>query len=400
MKHTIKGENMKKIIERIIGKGICQSCKIQPTKIMEEYAGEMTELRLCELCQPWVMTSRRVPKDVNGIQIEDAELFIRMFKEAEGIKEPEDYSDWRNLFNKILPSKSKHLSKIDKDWKIRNDHRHWRRLYYFDILQEIKDYRDSISFMEENRELSNGGWHDYARQIAWRHNKQYVEGTHNIITLSLMRSSSDVKGISNEVLAELIFESIVSNSMLKSQLKIFSSIQKNMKGFWIELYPTTPYSLQLLEEIISGGVGKKLQYKMLAIYYRWSTNEDPSRNFFFRNKDVWARAFLFLREIIDGLESDAIIEAEGILVKGISGIWYTIRPCRWGKPWSVGIVGGGPLCIDMLRGHMLLPIGDQLASVVLSLRNDLDVLQHITTLVPYMREENRPESLEVYDEID
>ena len=383
---------MKIILERIIEKRICQSCKIQSTKIMEEYAGEMTGLHLCELCQPWVMTSRSVPKEVNGIQIEDAELFIRMFKEVEGIKEPENDTEWRNLFYKILPTKSKHLPKIGKDWKIRN--KGWKYLYYYDILQEIRDYRDSISSMEENRELSNGGWHDYARQIAWRHNKQYVEGTHNIITLSLMRSSSDVKGISNEVLAELIFESIVSNSMLKSQLKIFSSIQKNMKGFWIELYPTTPYSLQLLEEIISGKMGKKLQYKMLAIYYRWSTNEDPSRNFFFRNKDAWARAFLFLREIIDGLESDAIIEAEGILVKGISGIWYTIRPCRWGKPWSVGIVGRGPLCIGMLRGHMLLPIGDQLASVVLSLRNDLDLSQQIITLAPYMREENLPTLLE------
>lgn len=394
----MKGENMKKIIERIIEKGICQSCKIQPTKIMEEYAGEMTGLHLCELCQPWVLTSRSVPKEVNGIQIEDAELFIRMFKEVEGIEEPGDDTGWRNLFHKILPIKSKHLPKIDKDWKIRNEG--WKYLYYYDILQEIKDYRDSISSMEENRELSNGGWHDYARQIAWRHHEPFIRDTHTIITLSLMRSSSNVKGISNEVLAELIFESIVSNSMLKSQLEIFSSIQENMKAFQIELYPTTPYSLQLLEEIISGGMGKKLQYKMLAIYSRWSTNVDSSRDFIFRDKDVWARAFLFLREIIGGLESNAVIEAEGILVKGISGIWYTIRPCRWGHPWSVGIVGRGPLCIEMLRGHMFLPIGDQLASVVLSLRNDLDLSQQIITLAPYMSEENRPEPLEVYDEID
>ena len=105
-------------------------------------------------------------------------------------------------------------------------------------------------------------------------------------------------------------------------------------------------------------------------------------------------SFLFLREIIDGLESDAIIEAEGILVKGISGNWYTIRPCRWGKPWSVGIVGRGPLCIEMLREHWFLPIGDQLASVVLSLRNDLDVSQQIITLASYIREENGPNPLE------
>jgi hypothetical protein len=334
------------------------------------------------------MTSRIVPRKVNGIQIEDAELFIRMLKEAEGIKEPEDDSDWRSLFHKILPNKSKHLSKIDKDWKIRNGHRHWRRLYYYDILQEIKDYRDSISSMEEE------GWHDYARRINWRHNILFVEGTHKIITLSLMGSSSNVKWISNEVLAELIFESIVSNSMLKSQLEKFSIIQKNMKDFLIEFYPETPYSLQLLEKIISGKMGKKLQYKMLAMNYRWATNIVQSRDFFFRDKDVWARAFQFLREIIDGLDSNAIIEPEGILVKGISGNWYTIRPCRWGKPWSVGIVGHGLPCIDMLRAHMNIPIGDQLASVVLSLRNDLDVLQHITTLVPYMSEENRPTLLE------
>jgi hypothetical protein len=389
MKNTTNGETMKKIIE----KRICQSCKLQSTKIMVEYAGKMTGLHLCELCQPWVMTSRNVPSEVNGIQIEDAELFIRVFKEAEGIEEPKGDTGWRNLFHKILPNKSKHLSKINKDWKIRNEG--WKYLYYYDILQEIEDYRDSISSMEEEyRGLLNGGWHDYARRINWRHHKPYVEGTHNIITLSLMRSSSNVKGISNEVLAELIFESIVSNSMLKSQLKRFSNIQKDMKDFQIEFYPTTPYSLQLLEQIISGDMGKKLQYKMLAIYYRWSKDVDPSRNFFFRDKDVWARAFLFLREIINGLESDAIIEAEGILVKGISGIWYTIRPCLWGNPWSVGILGRGPVCIEMLREHWFLPIGDQLASVVLSLRNDLDVSQQIITLASYIREENRPNPLE------
>jgi hypothetical protein len=48
----------------------------------------------------------------------------------------------------------------------------------------------------------------------------------------------------------------------------------------------------------------------------------------------------------------------------------------------------------MLREHMLLPIGDQLASVVLSLRNDLDVSQQIITLASYIREENRPSPLE------
>jgi len=395
MKHNIKGENMKKTIE----KKICQSCKIQLINIAKVEIGENSKLHLCELCQPWVTTSRNVPSEVNGIQIEDTELFIRMLKEVEGIEEPEDGTGWRSLFHKILPKKSKHLSKIDKDWKIREEG--WKYLYYFDILQEIKDYRDSISSMEEEfRGLLNGGWHDYAKQINWRHHEPYIDGAHNIVTLSLMRSSKSVKGISNEVLAELIFESIVSNTMLHKQLEIFSNIQKNMKAFQIEIYPITPYSLQLLVEIISGELGKKLQYKMLAIYYRWTTNVDSSRTFFFRDKDVWTRAFLFLREIIDGLDSAVIIEEEGLLVKGISGIWYTIRPCLWGKPWSVGIPGRGLLCIDLLRGHMFLPIGDQLASVVLSLRNDLDVLQHITTLVPYMSEENRPKPSEAHSGID
>jgi hypothetical protein len=54
----------------------------------------------------------------------------------------------------------------------------------------------------------------------------------------------------------------------------------------------------------------------------------------------------------------------------------------------------------MLRGHKFLPIGDQLASVVLSLRNDLDVSQQITTLVPYISEENRPRTSEAHGGID
>ncbi|MBT4069779.1 MAG: hypothetical protein HOE79_00880 [Euryarchaeota archaeon] len=41
----------------------------------------------------------------------------------------------------------------------------------------------------------------------------------------------------------------------------------------------------------------------------------------------------------------------------------------------------------MLREHMLLPMGNQLTSVVLSLRNDLDALQQISTLAPCIGED-------------
>jgi len=404
---------MKKVIERILEKGICQSCKIQSTKIMEEYADELTGLHLCELCQPWVMTSRNVPKEVNGIQIEDEELFIRMFKEVEGIKEPENDTDWGDLFHKILPNKSKYLQKIKTYHTIRNDW--WNEYDYYEILEEIVDYRDGISSMEEEyRGLLDEGWHDYANQIDWERHGPLVIGSHKIIIKPCLMDfkkpvfevdgislGENIRRISNGLLADLIFDSIMSTNILHDSLEIFSRIEYTMRCSPIHKFPLTiSFLLQLLGEIIIGEMGKELQYKVLAMNYRWSMNVDPSRNFFFRDKDVWARAFLFLREIIAGLESDAIIEAEGILVKGISGIWYTIRPCRWGAPWSVGIVGRGPLCIGMLRGHMFLPIGDQLASVVLSLRNDLDVLQHITTLIPYMSEENRPEPLEVYGDID
>ena len=45
---------------------------------------------------------------------------------------------------------------------------------------------------------------------------------------------------------------------------------------------------------------------------------------------------------------------------------------------------GSPICIDIKEQHKDLPIGDQLASLVLAMSDDLVIKEHIYTLGPFI----------------
>ena len=99
-----------------------------------------------------------------------------------------------------------------------------------------------------------------------------------------------------------------------------------------------------------------------------------------------------LRGIIESLgRSRAIIDYGLIKIKGDSGRWYGLKPAvfkTYRQWWQVSILPKGPLiCIDIQKQHIKMPIGDQLASVVLTLANDSMMDSEVYTLADHIFED-------------
>ena len=124
---------------------------------------------------------------------------------------------------------------------------------------------------------------------------------------------------------------------------------------------------------------------MLAAIHRWRRHLSPSHHFLVRNDEIWTRSFQLLRSIIESLGiKRARIDVGMIKIKGDSGKWYGIQPAVFKtvfQYWQVtSLPKGKHICIDIQEQHEKMPIGDQLASVVLALANDNLMVREIYTL--------------------
>ena len=69
--------------------------------------------------------------------------------------------------------------------------------------------------------------------------------------------------------------------------------------------------------------------------------------------------------------------------------------------WQVGVKVNGKnslICIEIQEQHKYLPIGDQLASLVLALSDDLVIKEHISTIIPYIGKAETISQLPTYIE--
>lgn len=401
--------------ENILEESVCQSCKD-----LNSHCTHLLKLRnggkldLCDLCNPWVKGSLYdVPKDVKGIKIEDSELFIDALCEIDNFREPETDDDWFQIFLELYPYSHKDVQKIEQSMKLRAESKFDKCEFseeihsdYSAILSMIEEYRFKISALDSNyQDLEDSGWKSYADNMEWDLPETLVIGPHKILIkpqfMGLFAPITEIDGmkfdshygeITNELLAELIFDSIknLSNLKLHTRVKQISDALKVLSSCKIKWMPSVPHSIKKLSDIILGKKGKKLQYKLLAIMYTFNNAPRTSDNFLLRDQKVWARSFQFLRLIIDGLESNAKIESDGIVVTGSSGIVYTIKSARYKSIlqfWQVGVKVNGKnslICIEIQEQHKDLPIGDQLASLVLALSDDLVIKEHISTISPYI----------------
>ena len=414
----------------------CESCDahISVLDLCQE-----PDLILCELCKPWVLDSiYQVPHSVLGVEIIDPEMFTIALKLMEGFSEPENEHDWLDLLSHIYSPGSTYYAYsqttqpklthiIRKDfgnrWKIydedaRSMHRPtaaenhinsdiWTDdlTLHFDFILDMQGimthYLDKRKEIEEQQEkLRDSGWGDYAKNLTWSnikpkvHKLDYANFSFTTDDMTKVLDWADKHSISYDFVLQLFFDwaSKEAGRELDSLLYETEIYAPTIFGLSFKYKPKSPEFCRKIYGLIKRYNGVNLQYLMLAAIQSWAKDIKPSHNFLVRKENIWTRSFQLLRGIIESLgRSRAIIDYGLIKIKGDSGRWYGLKPAvfktdlQW---WQVSILPKGPLiCIEIQKQHIKMPIGDQLASIVLTLANDSMMDNEVHTLADHRFED-------------
>ncbi len=418
----------------------CESCDahISVLDLCEE-----PDLILCELCKPWVLDSiYKVPYSVLGIEIKEPEMFRFALKLMGGFSEPENEHDWLHLLCNIFSPKSpdlddhhwpkytewlepKQVTWIRKDygnrWKIYGEDAYNMHIFaelkdnpppwtddltlHFDFMLDMQGimthYLDKRKEIEEQQiKLRNSGWGDYAKNLTWSNVKpkvhilDYANFSFTTDDMTKVLDWADEHSISYDFVLQLFFDwaSTEAGRELDSLLSETEIYAPTIFGLSFKYKPISPEFCRKIYHLIFGYNGNNLQYLMLAAIQRLAKDIKPSHNFLVRKEDIWTRSFQLLRGIIESLgRSRAIIDYGLIKIKGDSGRWYGLKPAvfkTYRQWWQVSILPKGPLiCIDIQKQHIKMPIGDQLASVVLTLANDSMMDSEVYTLADHIFED-------------
>ena len=195
--------------------------------------------------------------------------------------------------------------------------------------------------------------------------------------------------ISREFIIQLLFDYIKSdqsysfNDALNNVTKSVTLLDEPMDhhaNLPFKTYPNSPLVLEILSRIISGDYCKNSLYSVLSIIANHDGRYDHSHNFYFRDPRIWQKSFHLLRGIIRTLTFSNVIICNDILkVRGKSGRWYVVAPVEIGDIYDQFVVNslddvendkGEHVCIHIDYLFQDMPLGDQLASLVMTLHND------------------------------
>ncbi len=195
--------------------------------------------------------------------------------------------------------------------------------------------------------------------------------------------------ISREFIIQLLFDYIKSdqsysfNDALNNVTKSVTLLDEPMDhhaNLPFKTYPNSPLVLEILSRIISGDYCKNSLYSVLSIIANHDGRYDQSHNFYFRDPKIWQKSFHLLRGIIRTLTFSNVIICNDILkVRGKSGRWYVVAPVEIGDIYDQFVVNslydvendkGEYVCIHIDYLFQDMPLGDQLASLVMTLHND------------------------------
>ena len=162
-----------------------------------------------------------------------------------------------------------------------------------------------------------------------------------------------------------------------------------LEGLGVLKLPVSARQRTLLAHLISGSFGQEAKDQITIRILQWNT-----RRIFFRDDAALSRSFKWLKEIVEGMESDrALFTTEGITIIGTSGTIYLISPSR-SKPFYRVYVNGRKtsVCLNSLarKGE---PLGDQLCDIVLGLYNDeatAEIIPILKAVLPKGKPSLRP----------
>ena len=441
------GENPTLEVTKMCGsilKRNCESCGIELTTL--DLCQE-PDLILCELCKPWVLDSiYQVPDSVIGIPINNPEMFRLSLKLMEEYTEPEHEHDWLTLLCNIFSRKSydeeayvstsgsNMINFLRRDygnrWKIYDDealemfdeqkkrgyhgsevteavnHKLWSNNLkaHSEFISEMKEilttYLDK-RFENQNEKfaLEDDGWGDYLKHISWVDNEPTIYKINHRFEVTTEQINkildwAEKYDISNDFVLQLFFDwaTISPNSDVDGLLYETNLYAPKLRSASFKLMPKSPEFCRKIYCLAKGYHGENLQYLMLAAIHRWRRHLSPSHHFLVRNDEIWTKSFQLLRSIIQSLGNKrAKIDVGIIKIKGESGQWYGIQPATFKtvfQYWQVTTLPkGNHICIDIQQQHEKMPIGDQLASVVLALANDSLIDREIHTLARHIVDE-------------
>ena len=202
--------------------------------------------------------------------------------------------------------------------------------------------------------------------------------------------------ISREFIIQLLFDYVKSdqsysfNDALNKVTKSITLLDEPMDhhaNLPFKRYPNSPLVLEILSKIISGDYCKNSQYSLLSIISNHDGRYDQSHNFYFRDPKIWQKSFCLLRGVIKTLTfSNVILCNDKLKVRGKSGRWYVVVPVKItgvydhfvvNTPNEAAIDEGGNVCIHISYQFQDMPLGDQLASLVMTLHNDKALFDEI-----------------------
>ena len=407
----------------------CDSCGNYITVLN---IGKDPELPLCPICKPWVRNSLDYsPHKIAGVTIDDLELFRKHRSITKGINIPNDDYTWNLFICAMLKANGDNnlLEEVQQDYQTRlRIHPELRDLMTIswseipdndeprktfsdldivnDIISVFKSYESEQEYLVSLYEcsqkyeqyLSTLGKHDSQPANSsgfadYETAKKNFEGKlYNLQSVILpgkiIRDAFRLEGdcISRELIIQLLFDCVKSNQSysfndaLSDVTKSVTLLNKQMRHsayLPFSRYPNSPLILEILSKIISGEYCKNSQYSLLSVIANNDDSYDQSCNYYHRDPEIWQKSFKLLEGVFRTLTiSNVTMCDNGLKVRGKSGRWYLVEP-RNGTPTSQNddfvvttLHEGDSVCIHMRHQFRDMPLGDQLASLVMTLHND------------------------------
>ncbi len=148
--------------------------------------------------------------------------------------------------------------------------------------------------------------------------------------------------------------------------------------------PNRPCIWAALIALAFSPASSKNGHLLYSVQYNWTHQQEAI-------VDIPAplqRSIQLLNEVIDGNSSEVFVEQDTLLVVGRLGHFYEVKVGEGahGAPYIIRHVSSlkprksQPICIHSGRFHSNLPLGDTIASVVLSLLDDISISQRVDSL--------------------
>ena len=405
----------------------CESCKCdiddqtldnlsEQMSNVEEFLMYDLDLVLCEICFPWVQNyALKAPLQVLGYKIKNRDLFVSQYQYIDSkipdlkleqmVQDlPNSNEDWLNFLGHII------------DWNS-NRHQtltHWLKGTITIGNHSVDSIKQSVTkhlvylehFSIDERLLSSRGWGDYAQEIQWPEAKKLIIGEHTfVIELGTSDRCIKILEINGKSFATTIFfvkpisinidlfcsfmaeMATLGQNKLALELDRVTGITTRLNDIFPQVYVPHNYQLQVeIYSLIHGYSAIKFKYRFLALWWKALNQFSLETRFGWKSDDSWAKSFQLLRNIQNSLGRKIRSTITGIRLFGKSGTIYSITPSKYLdvlQPWIVKKAGKDEkICIDLQTGQENLPLGDALASLILSLHDDLGSMQFIHTLSP------------------